>query len=217
LIFVPEGAGADFVSALGEAVATADPGVILGERLFSAAAGAARELAEHPALTPLVAAGAEPPADGAFAQPPAVYTTSTASLREHPELREERFGPIALLITYRDLDDLLATIDVIPGQLTTTLQAEDGDDELGRTIAAHLLPRAGRLIYNGVPTGVSVTGAMHHGGPYPATTTPGFTSVGTAAIRRFLRPIVWQSAPQWLLPEPLRDGNPLGIPVTVDG
>jgi NADP-dependent aldehyde dehydrogenase len=215
LIFVPE--GAELVSALSEFVATADTGVMLGERLFEAAAGAARELAEHPALTPLVTVDADPAADGAFAQPPAVFTTSTALLREHPELREERFGPIALLISYRDLDDLLATIDVLPGQLTTTLHAEDGDHELGRTIAAHLLPRAGRLIYNGVPTGVSVTGAMHHGGPYPATTTPAFTSVGTAAIRRFLRPIVWQNAPQWLLPEPLRDGNPLGIPVTIDG
>ncbi len=215
LIFVPAGeASQAFLAGLSEVVGAADPGVMLNERLFGAAAAAARELAEHADLQPLP--GRErPPADG-FALSPSVFTTSSAALRDHLELSDERFGPIAVIAEYEGLEDLLATLDLLAGQLTATLHATDDDAELGRTIAERLLPRAGRLIYNGVPTGVSVTAAMQHGGPYPATTTPAHTSVGTAAIRRFLRPVVWQNAPDWLLPEPLRDGNPLAIPWVVD-
>ncbi len=218
LIFVPAGcAGASLIDALREVIAAADTGVMLNERLFGAAAAAARELAESPDLRPLLEAGAARSAAGAFALPAAVFTTSSTAVRDHPELRDERFGPLALLVRYSDLDDLLETVELLPGQLTATLHATDEDRELGRAIADHLLTRAGRLIYNGVPTGVSVTAAMHHGGPYPASTAAEHTSVGTAAIRRFLRPVVWQNAPDWMLPEPLRDGNPLGIPRTVDG
>ncbi len=217
LIFVPDGeAGTGFRAALREVVSEADTGVMLGERLYTAAREAARELTEHPDVEPLGDGQDDSPSAG-FALAAALFATSSATLRDHPELGDERFGPIALLVSYPDLDELLATIDVIPGQLTATLHAADEDQQLGRALAERLLPRAGRLIYNGVPTGVSVTPAMQHGGPYPATTAPAHTSVGTAAIRRFLRPVVWQNAPDWLLPEPLRDGNPLGIPQVIDG
>lgn len=218
LIFVPAGdAGGRLTADLAEVVADSDTGVMLGERLFEAARGAMVELAEHPAVQPAPIGVRGDRAGAGFALPAAVFASSGAALRAHPELADERFGPMAVVVSYEDLDDLLATIDVLPGQLTATLHATDDDQELARTVAAHLLPRAGRLIYNGVPTGVSVTAAMHHGGPYPATTSPAHTSVGTAAIRRFLRPIVWQNAPDWLLPEPLRDGNPLGMPRVVHG
>jgi acyl-CoA reductase-like NAD-dependent aldehyde dehydrogenase len=217
LIFVPAGsAGASLLAALREVVAGADTGVMLNEHLFAAASTAAGELARYPSVEALLDADAPRPATAGFALPAAVFTTSSEALRAHPELRDERFGPLALLVSYGDLDDLLDTLDVLPGQLTATLHATDADRELGRTIAEHLLPRAGRLIYNGVPTGVSVTAAMQHGGPYPATTAAAHTSVGTAATKRFLRPVVWQNAPDWMLPEPLRDGNPLGIPRVVD-
>jgi NADP-dependent aldehyde dehydrogenase len=216
LIFVPEGeAGAGFGAALRDVVADADTGVMLGERLYAAAKEATDQLERHADVEPLSAAQERPPSAG-FALPAALFTTSSAALRADPELADERFGPIALVVSYRDVDDLLATIETIPGQLTATIQATDDDEAIGRALAACLLPRAGRLIYNGVPTGVSVTGAMQHGGPYPATTAPAHTSVGTTAIRRFLRPVVWQSAPDWLLPAPLRDSNPLGIPQVID-
>jgi acyl-CoA reductase-like NAD-dependent aldehyde dehydrogenase len=217
LIFVPEGAmGTDFRAALREVTAQADTGVMLGERLYAAAREAAGELAGHPDVEAL-GDGEEHAGSAGFALAPALFATSSTSVRDQPELADERFGPIALLVTYRDLEDLLATIEILPGQLTATLHATEEDERVGRALAERLLPRAGRLIYNGVPTGVSVTAAMQHGGPYPATTAPAHTSVGTAAIRRFLRPVVWQNAPDWLLPEPLRDGNPLGIPRAVDG
>jgi NADP-dependent aldehyde dehydrogenase len=84
--------------------------------------------------------------------------------------------------------------------------ASEGEDRDGaRAIVDHLLPRVGRIVVDGVSTGVAVTGAQFHGGPYPASTAPATTSVGTLAIRRFLRPVAFQNAPQWLLPEPLRD------------
>ncbi len=217
LIFVPEGeAGADFATALRDLAADADTGVMLGERLYAAAKEATAELERHPDVESL-GAGRERPPSTAYALPAALFTTSSATLRDDPALADERFGPIALLVSYRDLDDLLETIELIPGQLTATLQATDEDERIGSALTDRLLPRAGRLIYNGVPTGVSVTGAMQHGGPYPATTAPAHTSVGTAAIRRFLRPVVWQNAPDWLLPAPLRDSNPLGIPQLIDG
>jgi NADP-dependent aldehyde dehydrogenase len=84
-------------------------------------------------------------------------------------------------------------------------------------LVAVLTERVGRVLWNGWPTGVSVTYAMQHGGPYPATTSAGHTSVGTTSLRRFLRPVVYQNMPQALLPEVLRDGNPCGVPRRVDG
>jgi NADP-dependent aldehyde dehydrogenase len=86
-----------------------------------------------------------------------------------------------------------------------------------RTLVDVLAARAGRLVFDGFPTGVAVTHGMHHGGPYPATTAPGHTSVGMTAIGRFLRPVAWQNAPAAALPPALRDENPLGIWRRVDG
>jgi hypothetical protein len=102
--------------------------------------------------------------------------------------------------------DLLATLRELEGQLTGTIQlAEEGEDrDAVRAIAEALVSRVGRLVINGMPTGVVVSAAQFHGGPYPATTAPATTSVGSLAIRRFLRPVLYQNAPQWLLPEPLR-------------
>ena len=109
---------------------------------------------------------------------------------------------------YADLDDLLATLGGLAGQLTGTIHLGSGDDEdraAASAIVDRLVARVGRVVVNGVPTGVVVTGAQFHGGPYPATTASATTSVGSLAIRRFLRPVAFQNAPQWLLPEPLRD------------
>jgi NADP-dependent aldehyde dehydrogenase len=87
----------------------------------------------------------------------------------------------------------------------------------GKRLASVLSDKAGRIVWNGFPTGVAVTWAMQHGGPYPSTTSPGHTSVGATAIRRFLRPVAYQNAPDALLPEALRRANPLGIQRLVDG
>jgi NADP-dependent aldehyde dehydrogenase len=122
-----------------------------------------------------------------------------------------------LLLAYRSEDELLAALDRVEGQLTGSLHAEDEDEPFMRTLVDVLAARAGRLVFDGFPTGVAITHGMTHGGPYPATTAPGTTSVGMTALQRFLRPVAWQNAPQDVLPPALRDGNPLGIWRSVDG
>ncbi|MGH3239312.1 MAG: aldehyde dehydrogenase (NADP(+)), partial [Spirillospora sp.] len=128
---------------------------------------------------------------------------------------EECFGPLGLIVTYERLADVADVLAALPGQLTASLHAEP--DETGdlAALTAMLAARSGRVLWNQWPTGVSVTHAMQHGGPFPATTAPSTTSVGTAAIDRFLRPVAYQGWPQDLLPPPLRDDNPWKIPQTV--
>ena len=138
-------------------------------------------------------------------------------MREHPELLEERFGPVVLLLTYGSRDELLDALVRIDGQLTGSVHAQAQDADLVALLAAALGERSGRLIFDGFPTGVAVTHGMHHGGPFPATTAPAHTSVGMTAIRRFLRPVAFQNAPAHVLPPELQDANPLGIWRRVDG
>jgi len=128
---------------------------------------------------------------------------------------EEAFGPLILVVRYRTTDDIIAALEVVPDSLTATLHAEDGElPALGRLITA-LEAHAGRLVFNGYPTGVRVSWGQHHGGPWPATNTL-HTSVGVTAMRRFLRPFAWQDAPASVLPDELRDDF-RSIPRRVDG
>jgi NADP-dependent aldehyde dehydrogenase len=129
---------------------------------------------------------------------------------------EECFGPAAVLVEYAGEEELLTALAALGGNLTATVHTGRDETGLPRRLADVLREKAGRLVWNGFPTGVAVTHAMHHGGPHPATTNPLHTSVGTTSIRRFLRPVAWQNAPQALLPEELRDTGP-GIPRRVDG
>ena len=143
-------------------------------------------------------------------------STDAASFRADPRLREECFGPFSIVVRASD-DEVTAVADRLDGMLVATLFVDDAELEDVTELWATLRERAGRLVVDGVPTGVAVTTAMHHGGPYPATTSPGFTSVGDRAIDRFVRPVAYQSTPQALLPPELHDDNPLGLLRTVDG
>lgn len=144
---------------------------------------------------------------------PVAYATTVGALRAEPSLLEERFGPATLLVEYTDEDDLMEGIACVEGALTATVHAED---DLSDRVLRALRPRAGRLLFSGWPTGVAVSWAQHHGGPWPATTNPLHTSVGATAIRRFLRPIVFQDAPAAALPDELRDDS-AALPRRVDG
>jgi NADP-dependent aldehyde dehydrogenase len=126
-------------------------------------------------------------------------------------LVEEVFGPYSLLIAANTIEELKTAAAKIPGQLTATIIGEDEDLVTYADFIDLIKEKAGRVIINGVPTGVEVCPSMHHGGPFPATTDSRFTSVGTDAIKRFVRPVSFQNFPQHLLPTELKDENPLGI------
>lgn len=146
-----------------------------------------------------------------------VLCTDTANFRKHSELAEEVFGPFALLISAKTLSELEETALGLEGQLTATVHGTAEDLEEARELLKILERKAGRLIINGFPTGVEVCPAMNHGGPYPATTDVRFTSVGTAALYRFVRPVCYQDFPEALLPQELREDNPLRLRRIVDG
>lgn len=147
------------------------------------------------------------------AVPTVLVAEAAAAAAEHALLTEEMFGPASLVLTVAGDADLVPLAERFEGQLTATVHGERGDDVA--SLVAVLARRAGRVLWNGWPTGVSVTWAQHHGGPYPASTAPATTSVGTAAITRFLRPVAFQDFPADLLPPVLRDGA--AGPRRVDG
>jgi NADP-dependent aldehyde dehydrogenase len=152
-----------------------------------------------------------------FAAHGALFATSASNFLERPELADEVFGPAAVIVRCRDVAELRAVVERMEGQLTATLQIDDADLPLAASLMPVLERKAGRLLANGFPTGVEVSHAMVHGGPVPATSDARVTSVGSAAIERFLRPVCYQDLPQALLPLALRDGNPLGIWRSLDG
>ncbi|MCE6989406.1 aldehyde dehydrogenase (NADP(+)) [Dyadobacter sp. CY323] len=129
----------------------------------------------------------------------------------NPKLHEEVFGPFSLLIVCETTEELLEAISHLPGQLTATLMAEEDEVALHSDITRRLAKISGRFILNGVPTGVEVCPSMHHGGPFPATADARFTSVGRHSILRFVRPQSFQGWPDALLPDELKNSNPLGI------
>jgi NADP-dependent aldehyde dehydrogenase len=148
---------------------------------------------------------------------PGVIVADAATWLENQTLHEEIFGPATVVVRCGSSAEILQCAEHVAGTLTATIHGNA--DEL----AAHgelidlLTRKAGRLIFNGYPTGVEVGYAMHHGGPYPATTDEKFTSVGAAAIFRFARPVCYQNFPEALLPAELRNANPRGILRNIDG
>ena len=156
---------------------------------------------------------------GEAAATPAVFTTSAATLRLNPEILDEVFGPATLVVRCESVDDITDFIVDIEGQLTTTIHGTDAElatEETANLVEA-LQTISGRVVVNGFPTGVEVCPSMHHGGPWPASTDIRATSVGTAAIARFVRPFSYQGFPASLLPPELHDGNPSGIRRLIDG
>jgi alpha-ketoglutaric semialdehyde dehydrogenase len=148
---------------------------------------------------------------------PVVFATSAATFLDDPHLQEEVFGPSSLVVAAESEEELVAVARALEGQLTATVHATEHELPRHRGLVDALAQRAGRVILNGFPTGVEVCHSMHHGGPYPATTDARTTSVGTAAIGRFARPVSFQGFPREALPPELRDDNPRGIWRMVDG
>lgn len=198
LLVLPEGDAAD-AFAEGARAALADP--VEQVMLTDGIAEAYRQGAGRVATLASAVVKTESPGRNAL---PNIYKTSADDfLRDHA-LGEEVFGPLGLIVTTRDADQMLELARGLEGQLTATLQMDEGDTPLARRLMPVLERKAGRVLANGWPTGVEVCDAMVHGGPYPASTNFGATSVGTLAIRRFLRPVCFQNLPEALLPDDLR-------------
>jgi len=211
LLFLPEGHGLD--ESLHQAISATRPAPMLGPWIADAFGATLDELIAHPAVrgigTPLTGRSRTgQPASNPSAE---LLTVTADDLCTHPELLRECFGPASIVVTYTSTGNLLTTLRKVPGSLTATVHGEEGtDEELARHIWSTL--RAGRLIWNDWPTGVAVTRAMHHGGPWPATTSPLHTSVGGTAAARWLRPIAYQNMPEALLPHALQTSNPWEVP-----
>lgn len=185
---------------------------LLNERIGSGFRDLLSALTGHQAVT--VVAGGQEPDDPGFAAPVVLGAAIEAVLRDPGRLLDEVFGPATLIIGYDSLDQVGEALAMMPGSLTATIHAEP-DEDVGDLVQA-MSRVAGRVLYGGWPTGVAVSWAQHHGGPYPSTTSI-HTSVGATAIRRWLRPVVYQTTPERFLPPELREQNPLGIPRRVDG
>jgi NADP-dependent aldehyde dehydrogenase len=229
VVFVPAGATGDaFARAIADRLDAVEPTVLLNERLRDALHDAVERLAARPEVRRL--SGAPAFAGEGYRYQPAAFEAPAAAVvaDETPEagaggtarsaLLEEHFGPVVLLLRYGSRAELLDALRRIEGQLTGSIHAQpDEDAELLGLLTELIAARAGRIVYDGFPTGVAVTHGMQHGGPFPATSAPAHTSVGMTAIRRFVRPVAWQNAPAAALPPELQDDNPLGIWRRVDG
>jgi len=168
----------------------------------------------HPDLQRL--AGNDDPVTGR-AQAWLFQAPASLLLAQDPLLQHEVFGPLAVLVDVADEAELHSILRTIQGQLTATVHAEADDGPLAQSLLPTLSEKAGRVLFNGYPTGVEVCDAMVHGGPWPATTDARGTSVGTKSIERFLRPVCLQNVPAALLPPAVQDANPLNLLRLING
>jgi len=214
MLIAPAGSGIeDALRARVEAVAAAP---MLSEGIAGRYGDTLTALRAEPASRDVVVAAAEGVPDGLAAGATLISATAADFLVDRDGLLVECFGPASVLVSYADEEELTAVAQAFDGQLTATLHAL-ADEPLATRLLPLLRRIAGRVLFNDWPTGVAVTAAMQHGGPYPATTAASTTSVGDLAIRRFLRPVSYQGVPDPLLPPALQDANPWGLPRRVDG
>jgi alpha-ketoglutaric semialdehyde dehydrogenase len=203
-----------FIHALAEGIKRVLPGTMLNQGIADNYSRKLTQALEQPA----VIKEGESEGDTVKGQGKALIASATAQeFLKNPILGEEVFGPFSLVIRCRDLGELHEVARHLRGQLTTTIIGDEAELNSHRDLLNILREKAGRLIFNGVPTGVEVCGAQQHGGPFPSTTDSRFTSVGPDAIKRFGRPVAFQNFPDSFLPEELKERNPLGIWRIVDG
>ena len=200
IALVPQGAAGDaFVAAAKTALDATAPQIMLTDGIARAYQDGKARFDGHSGVTAVLSQ----PDTGRQASAN-LYETDAATFRKDHVLAEEVFGPLGLVVRVQDTAEMTDLARDLQGQLTVTLQMDDGDTEAAQALLPILERKAGRLLVNGFPTGVEVADTMVHGGPYPASTNFGATSVGTLSIRRFLRPVCYQGLPEALLPEDLK-------------
>lgn len=201
-----------FRSVLKEGISKATTHPLLTEAIGAAYSKGVVERSAHPALAVLASSTATE------IQPvPTLFSADHRAFSQDPSLEEELFGPSGIVVNTASKEELLQFARKLSGHLTATVHATEEDLEEYKELFDILEQKVGRILINGFPTGVEVSHAMVHGGPYPATSNSRTTSVGTAAIFRFTRPVCYQSYAAFLLPDELKDVNPLGIWRLVNG
>jgi NADP-dependent aldehyde dehydrogenase len=205
-----------FVAAVRRATEGVAPATMLHPGIARAFNGGVARLADTPGVEQVATSAT--PADARKTEGAvAIFATSPDTLDEFPHLTEEVFGPTSTIVRCRTRDELERVVRSLVGHLTASVHGTPEDLVEYRDLIALLETKVGRIIFNGFGTGIEVCAAMHHGGPYPATSDGHFTSIGPAGIYRFARPVCYQDFPDAALPEPLRDANPLRLWRLVDG
>lgn len=206
LLIVPEGEAADsFIEHLAKAMSGKPEDVMLNEGICNNYFTGKEKMLEVPGVHQ---EGVEKKDRSGWRGQPTVASVSARDFMANAEvLQHEVFGPFTLVVKCADVAACANVVKMLDGQLTGTIMGTESEIEANSTLASALQNKVGRILFNGVPTGVEVCHSMHHGGPYPATTDSRFTSVGTAAIKRFARPVAFQNCPAGLLPAPLQNEN----------
>ncbi|WP_434056700.1 aldehyde dehydrogenase (NADP(+)) [Leifsonia sp. McL0608] len=215
LVFAPSDSG--FVDALASVLADAPAQRLLTDGMSGAFADGASAFAGRDDVEVIgTVRASDTDVEVAEASSPVVIVVEAATfLASREDFLAECFGPLTVVVGYADSAELSAAVGVLEGSLTATIQHAGDEDVAPLTDALSRI--AGRVVFNGWPTGVAIAWAQHHGGSWPSTTASVHTSVGASAIRRFLTPIAYQDAPQSVLPAELQDGNPLRIPRRENG
>lgn len=215
MVVLPESESANqFKNILVETNTSATSGTMLSSGIKQAFNHGIKHLSESKGVK--VLNNSTGPSDGNQVQS-LVFETDTKAVLDDKSLQEEVFGPATLLVNSSDKEAMLEFARNLEGHLTATIHGTNEDLKEYAELVEILEQKVGRIIFNGFPTGVEVCHSMVHGGPFPSTTAPQTTSVGTAAIKRFARPVCYQDFPQEALPDALKDSNPLGIWRLVDG
>jgi NADP-dependent aldehyde dehydrogenase len=192
-----------------KAAEEAQPSTMLHQGIYDSYDTGLQRLGQIPGVSPLASSNQK--GYGRNQAPCHLFEAEIDTLFAHPELKEENFGPSSVFLKAQSIEKLEQAAESMEGQLTATIHGTESDLLAHKRLVEILQRKVGRLIFNGFPTGIEVCPSMHHGGPYPATTHSGFTSIGTASIERFVRPVCYQGFPESALPPELKNKNERGI------
>ena len=216
MVFLPESAESQvFAKKMAQLVSTSASFHLLTRGICSTF-GSAVEKRKAGRAAKLIAEAPAPEASSGFTAHAALFETDAATFMQS-HLQDEIFGPTTLLVHHSDRDQILQIAQSLEGHLTATIHGTEQDLKEFADLISILETKVGRIIFNGFPTGLEVTHAIVHGGPYPATSDGRTTSAGSAAIFRFARPVCYQGFPDEALPSELQNSNPLGIWRMLDG
>ena len=206
----------EFIQTVHSELSNVAAGVMLNQRICTSYQQGLTRFTQAAGVTSLAQGQPDSVGEGFRAQAHLLGTSGENFIAQH-DIHEEVFGPAALLVTCKDIAELQRVIEVLAGQLTGTLHGTESELLAHSALVDELSRKVGRMVINGFPTGVEVCPSMVHGGPFPASSDTRFTAVGTAAIQRFQRPICFQNFPDKLLPDALKNGNPLQLTRLING